>query len=64
MAEISNVLKCPNCGGALKEDECYDLSISRGQVYVSYVGHCVNCGEEVQWDKIYKFSHYGNIVTM
>lgn len=64
MAEISNVLKCPNCDGALEEDECYDLSISKGRAYALYSGHCVNCGEEVRWDTIYKFSHYENVVTM
>lgn len=57
-------LKCPACGGEIEQNDCLDIEFYLGKARRFCIGQCVECGEQVQWDEIYQFSHYKNIVTM
>ena len=57
----SKDLICPKCGRTTVEcDDCLNTDWSTDDKVVSAwnVGHCTNCGVDLQWDTIMKFDHY------
>ena len=52
-------LKCPKCGGIIKQDDTYD--INDGEYYVVYycVGHCTKCEANFQWQEEFEISFNG-----
>lgn len=66
-------LACPKCGShKIETDDYYDLNVcgvlDNENLIVDglseeAVGHCLKCGAELQWSKIYRFIGYDNITV-
>lgn len=60
---MTDKLKCPKCGGGnIKKDDCYDIVDTmrnnvRG-IKELLCGHCLDCGANLQWSKIYQLVGY------
>jgi hypothetical protein len=50
--EIPKVI-CPICGGEIREDDCYDITINKDETIENYIGTCKKCGETVEYDFTY-----------
>ena len=57
-----NFVKCPFCKEELEIDESYDLSVEDNYVVNRVAGHCPCCDKEFQWEEIYNYSHYVNLI--
>lgn len=62
-------LKCPHCGSDdIEENECHDtetiFDFNRGEyVVIKYFnGQCPDCKSILNWEKVYSFMGYQNIV--
>lgn len=56
---MTDKVVCPKCGSAqIEKEDCFDIYFPYKEVRKCYVGTCKNCGEEVQWDKVYQFIGY------
>lgn len=50
--------ECPICHkGDIEEDDCFDTEHGPDKIIEYYVGHCLNCKRDFQWQRIYKFDH-------
>ena len=55
---MANPWECPICHeGDIEEDDCYDWDHGDSAITCYYVGHCLKCGRDFQWQRIYKFDH-------
>ena len=67
MAKYHTELLCPDCGGVIEKNDCYDTECAHieddGQLaeIKHCIGHCVICEKEYQYDEIYTFAGYTNI---
>ena len=53
---------CPFCGQQkVVCDDCIDTYNNGNDFISSFVGHCTNCGKEVQYEEYYAFIKYQNI---
>ena len=55
-------VKCPYCKEEVEIDESYDLSVEDDYVVNRVAGHCPCCDKEFQWEEIYNYSHYVNLI--
>ena len=48
--------ECPIChNGDIEEDDCFDTDHGSDRIIEYYTGHCLACGRNFQWQRIYKF---------
>ena len=54
---------CPFCGQKkVVCDDCIDTYTSNMNDLINFcVGHCTNCGKNVQYEEVYTFIKYRNI---
>lgn len=58
-------LKCPRCGGTnIEEDDCIDTEyISSTTMSRRYTGCCNDCQALLEWEEVFTFSEYQNIIV-
>ena len=47
--------KCPMCGTALEEDECYDTAFYDDFAVRYVIGNCPKCGTTHRWEEHYDY---------
>lgn len=52
--------KCPDCGGYLISEDCFDLEVD-DIIVVKQVGHCENCKQEFLWYERFKLDEIEEI---
>ena len=55
-------LVCPKCGGQLEVDDYYDSEESDEEIFMFACGHCVSCGTNYQWSRVYVFDRYDDLM--
>lgn len=56
---LTDKVICPKCGSErIEEGDCYNTIDFDEGIKECFVGTCMDCGEEVQWDEVYKFVGY------
>ena len=58
--EKRQIAKCPDCGGYLISEDCFDLEAS-DVIIVKQIGHCENCKQEFLWYERYKLDEIEEI---
>lgn len=60
---MTKELKCPKCGSSFVDEyDCYETIFGEGDTFKElFSGYCMDCGAELQWERVYEFVGYDNI---
>lgn len=67
MAKYHTELLCPDCGGVIEEDDCYNTETTHieddGQFaeIKHCTGYCIICEKQYKYDEVYVLVGYTNI---
>ena len=55
------IARCPECGGYLISEDCFDLDADNDIIVVKQVGYCENCKQEFMWYERFKLDEIEEI---